>query len=748
MSAIINMFTGTIASGLAAQSAIAQASGGGGANSGVANWFAAYFGYIIAAVIVLLGLALGLADLMRISPKRIWAIGSVGFRESIRRRVLWVTPLAMLGIIAVSQLSHPFDEQDAIRQTTKYCLFASGIVVVIATLILACTSLPKEIDNRVIYTIVTKPATRLEIVLGKSLGFARTSAAILLIMGIFSYVYLQINAAQLTSSIRARLASLPQSDQSRDTLRHYADEGLLQARVYTLPALGGVWGSPPGLQLYAKLPQPTDPYKWQFGNNEQDVLFPFAISQDILSHPDASLIFTLQIATRQPRPLTRREVETELHDPTATTRPTTQGVQTYPGPPRIAVTILNENGYTALASSEMMDALHLTEVKSKDPEAYKDVSWVQLDPSGQKGVGQAIVVVPPKYLQEKIAKLPAAPDGSRRLYLMITGATLATQYGYGANAVGLSAQVADAAGKPMNIPIARTGPGGKELAPIFRGRLTSTHYQQLRGDDDRAEAPVAVFEVRQPDFIPSGDEVSFEFRTKVERTSDAQATEAENTTHVEAVVRNRKTGFTSPPIEMTADSDRPTFFSVPRAAVDGGDFDIDLRSRTEGHFVGLRPTSVAAVSTSQSFAFNLLKSLAILWMLSVLVVIVSVFCSTFVSWPIAVVLSLVILLGRWCVTQIGDPASPQQMVTDIFGANANPVSARVFTDTVGALNKLLTITAKVLPDLDQFRVTEDIERGVSISGRSLIDAGMVLLTFGTVLLIFAYLLLRKKEVAP
>jgi hypothetical protein len=298
----------------------------------------------------------------------------------------------------------------------------------------------------------------------------------------------------------------------------------------------------------------------------------------------------------------------------------------------------------------------------------------------------------------------------------------------------------------MNIPIARSGAGGKEMAPIFRGRLTSTHNQQLRGDDDRAEAPVAVFEVRQPGFIPSGDEVSFELRTKVERTSDAQATEAENTTYVEAVIRNRKTGVISPPIEMTADSDRPTFFHAPRATVDGGDFDIELRSRTQGHFVGLRPTSVAAVSTSQSFAFNLLKSLLILWMLSVLVVIVSVFCSTFVSWPIAVVLSLVILLGRWCVTQIGDPASPQQMATDL--GFANPVGTRVFTDTVSALNKLLAITAKVLPDLDQFRVTEDIERGVSISGRSLFDAAMVLLTFGTVLLIFAYLLLRKKEVAP
>ena len=49
--------------------------------------------------------------------------------EAARRRVLWVTPLAMLGVVAVTQISNPVDEQDAIRQATKYCLFASGIVV-------------------------------------------------------------------------------------------------------------------------------------------------------------------------------------------------------------------------------------------------------------------------------------------------------------------------------------------------------------------------------------------------------------------------------------------------------------------------------------------------------------------------------------------------------------------------------------------------------------------------------------------
>src|SRR5207302_1993481 len=98
----------------------------------------------------------------------------------------------------------PFDEQDAIRQTTKFCLFATGLVVIVSTIILACTNLPREIENRVIYTVVTKPTTRLEIVLGKILGFARVSAAILIIMGLFTWGYLVLRASLLRSDIRER----------------------------------------------------------------------------------------------------------------------------------------------------------------------------------------------------------------------------------------------------------------------------------------------------------------------------------------------------------------------------------------------------------------------------------------------------------------------------------------------------------------------------------------------------------------
>ena len=139
------------------------------------HWFA--FGAII-----LIGLIIfGMRDLLRFSWTRVWAISGVCFDESIRRRVLWITPLAILGVIVVSQLQKPFDEQDAIRQTIKFCLFATGLIVAITTVILACTNLPREIDNRVIYTVVTKPTTRLEIVLGKVMGFALVSGMILVI---------------------------------------------------------------------------------------------------------------------------------------------------------------------------------------------------------------------------------------------------------------------------------------------------------------------------------------------------------------------------------------------------------------------------------------------------------------------------------------------------------------------------------------------------------------------------------------
>jgi hypothetical protein len=634
------------------------------------------------------------------------------------------------------------DAQDTIRQATKYCLFASGIVVVVATLILACTSLPKEIDNRVIYTIVTKPATRLEIVLGKTVGFARTSMVILLIMGVFSYAYLRFNAGQLRETAAARLKSLPASDPSRDTLQHYVDEGLLQSRTYARPT---------GLAMFAKLPEPSDKYWWLFGNGEQNALYPFDLPAEVFAHPESTfLMFNLHVATKQPRPLNRREMDMDQPDPTATTRPTTRGSQRYPSRPRITAWLLNKEGFTVLSTNQLMDVMHQSDVTSKDPNVFKDTASVLLENvAGSPGEQTAIIAVPPQGVQGRLRELPEGPGGKRRVYLIVTGLTPATLFGFTNDSVTLTSEVVTPAGERISLNIPRATENGRELPPTFRGRLSTTHHQQLRGDADPKEAPVAIFQFRggAGGNLKAADEtVPFEFRTKIER-SGAEVSEDENVTNVEMVIRNHKTKYVSPPIMITPDTDRPTFFRAPSAAVAGGDFDVQVRSRTEGHYVGLRNGSIAVVASNQTFAANLFKSLFILWLLSVLVVVISIFCSTFVSWPIAVVLTLVLLLGRWCVVQLGEPSSAQQIWQEFF-PKAGSVETRVFTDTYGALNAMLRFVAGLLPDLDQFRVTEDIERGVTIPYKSLLDPLRVLVTFGGPVLLLAYLFLRRKEVAP
>ncbi len=197
------------------------------------NWFAANWGLLVVAVIVIYGLlVVGASDLMRFSLKRAWAISGVCFAESIRKRVLWITPLAIVGVIGITQFQKAPDEQDAVRQSLKICLFATALVVMLTSIILACTNLPKEIESRVIYTIVTKPITRLEVILGKVIGFARVALAMILIMGLFTWGYMRVSAHQKRQQIAYRLQEGDVSDTERDRMAEYEQSGLLTARSF------------------------------------------------------------------------------------------------------------------------------------------------------------------------------------------------------------------------------------------------------------------------------------------------------------------------------------------------------------------------------------------------------------------------------------------------------------------------------------------------------------------------------------
>jgi ABC-type transport system involved in multi-copper enzyme maturation permease subunit len=155
------------------------------------------------------------------------------------------------------------------------------------------------------------------------------------------------------------------------------------------------------------------------------------------------------------------------------------------------------------------------------------------------------------------------------------------------------------------------------------------------------------------------------------------------------------------------------------------------------------------IAAQENFVVNLFKSLLIMWLMAILVITVAIFCSTFLSWPIAIVLTLVILLGHWGIEQLGDATLPgigPQIVNDM--GFSDPNQAKVVSTSVEALSHGLRILSTVLPDISQFAATDDIEQGLAVPASRLTDSLIVLATYGMATMALSYFFLRQKEVAP
>jgi ABC-type transport system involved in multi-copper enzyme maturation permease subunit len=654
---------------------------------------------IVMVGIVLVGLlGIGLKDVLRFSITRSWAISSVCFRQSIRRRVLWLTPLVIIGVLTISQLQKPIDPQDAVRQTTSYCLFATGLLVAIVTIILACTNLPQEIENRVIYTVATKPTTRLEIVVGKVIGFVRVSFLILLIMGIFTWGYLRFRDWRMRGYVAAQLAEPNVDPISKPTLEYYKQHGTLHARELVLPER---------LALYSH--EPTNPQdRWAAGGTEGEMLVAFELDRSLVPPPgpeQRSAMGPGLVGASSDIQLILKVRNQPAADPTApapTTLPTTNPTAGR-GVPSVMVDFRDLNMNSVFTS----DLLTLPPGQEKDLQV--SISYEQL---------------------EKL--LP--PSGPALVWVVVMG--MGEGYEYSTSSGSMR----------FIMPPATVATAFTEV--LFAGRV-GQYGQQLKGGAQR----VAVFEFRDKALPAARNGVyPFELRAGIEQARNEEAAEEDYATKVVLTFHNRSIAGSSFTQEISPESNRPTYFDVPDRYVSGGHFDVVVRMRTAG-WIGMRPGELATlklVRNDQGFAWNLLKSLAVLWLMSLLVTIISIFCSTFLSWPIAVVLTLVILFGRWGVNQLGDVAQPgfgRRVAEDMF-KDSNAATTRTVSESVEALVKMMNLVSSVLPDVSQFAALEHIQQGVAVPPATLLASLQVALGFGIPLLVLAYVFLKYKEVAP
>ena len=102
---------------------------------------------------------------------RIYAIAKLSFKEAVRRRVVWV----FLGILVMYLFPARwfFQEkpEDELKSIVGVTTRGMNVLLIFVGLLLAAFSIPTDIKNLTIHTIVTKPVERFEIVLGRFLGY-------------------------------------------------------------------------------------------------------------------------------------------------------------------------------------------------------------------------------------------------------------------------------------------------------------------------------------------------------------------------------------------------------------------------------------------------------------------------------------------------------------------------------------------------------------------------------------------------
>jgi len=127
-------------------------------------------------------------DIVRISPRRVGALSLLAIKESIGRRVFVVLAIFLLLLMFAAWMLDP-SSADPAELNIRFLLNWTTYLVVILALLLSAFSLPSEIKSRTIYTVVTKPVRPSEVVLGRIVGFTAIGTAILVVMGMASYLF-------------------------------------------------------------------------------------------------------------------------------------------------------------------------------------------------------------------------------------------------------------------------------------------------------------------------------------------------------------------------------------------------------------------------------------------------------------------------------------------------------------------------------------------------------------------------------
>src|SRR5262245_47849301 len=167
------------------------------------------------------------------SPSRILAITANTLTDLTRQKVFYVLLIFALVLIGSSVFMARFSFQEEFQVLKDVSLGAMSIFTSLLAIVATAQLLPRDLEERTIYTILAKPVPRYEYLIGKLAGVLLLLALSILAMSALFFAVLFIRQQMLISETLRATAGLP-SEQVQATLHR------LQAAAFNANLAPGI----------------------------------------------------------------------------------------------------------------------------------------------------------------------------------------------------------------------------------------------------------------------------------------------------------------------------------------------------------------------------------------------------------------------------------------------------------------------------------------------------------------------------
>jgi ABC-type transport system involved in multi-copper enzyme maturation permease subunit len=184
----------------------------------------AYMGYVILAKIV----ALFVRELIAVRGRRLFGLARLSVHEANRR--MWAPWVVLVIFALVLAFTHWFLQPPRAAEMGR--LFVSTLTLLCSLLLTAMVtiltplSIPTDIQQQTIYTVVSKPVRRLELVWGRMIGYMALVTVLVAVFGVISLFYLWRTVGTTITNTETAAVKAQKEGRARDfnQLKEQADQ--------------------------------------------------------------------------------------------------------------------------------------------------------------------------------------------------------------------------------------------------------------------------------------------------------------------------------------------------------------------------------------------------------------------------------------------------------------------------------------------------------------------------------------------